>query len=185
MDQWDFEKLRDIQEIFQPDFRNLLSISDPKEALIRHHGLISYITLTEDVDDDVKVQFEVARNIFLYSFFYYRFGMTSFKQAAAAAELGLRRYLGKNNQREDTLKKLLRRADSQGYINLKEIKPHLEPKVFIEILTDFRNDLAHGSHSLFPPKNAVDFIKSYAEILNRLFAYKKKHNLKPSNEGWS
>ena len=105
MDQWEFEKLRSIEDIFKADSLNLLSISDPNEALLHHHQMISDVMLSKDVDDDVKVQFEISRNLFLYSFFYYRFGMTSFKQAAAAAELGLRRYIGKpDNERENTLR---------------------------------------------------------------------------------
>lgn len=185
MEQWEFEKLRDIGDIFKADFRNLMSISDANKALIKHHEMIANVTLSADIDDDVKVQFEIARNLFLYSFFYYRFGMTSFKQAAVSAELGLRRYIGKpESERENTLKKLLRRAHSQGFINLKEIKPHLEPEEFIRILTSFRNTLAHGSHSLFPPTDCIGFIRDYAEILNMFYAHVRGQNLKSSLNGW-
>jgi predicted ATPase len=190
MDQWEFEKLKNIEDIFKADDRSSMSISNASEALtsealIRHHGMISSVTLSADVDDDVRVQFEIARNIFLYSFFYYRFGMTSLKQAAASTELGLRLYIGKSHdERENTLKKLLRRAHSQGLVNLKEIKAHLDPEEFIQILTSFRNTLAHGSPTLFAPANCVCFIQDYAAILNMFYARVRERDLKPTLHGW-
>ncbi len=185
MKQWEQEKLKPIDKVFEPDFRNLLSCPDSNKAFEMHYNAISEISLSEDVDDDVRTQFEIARNLFLYSFFYYRFGMTSFKQAAACTELALRRYLGKpNNDRENGMKKLLRRAQSQGYINVKVLKPHLEPEQYIDILTNFRNDQAHGSHSLFMPQDCLSFIEDYSELLNQFFSNIRKKNIQASIDGW-
>jgi hypothetical protein len=94
-------------------------------AVNEHHAKVATMTLTASVPQDVLVQFETAKNIFLYAWFVYRFFPIAEHHALTCLELGLRlrfpdplpkEYWDKPAGWRPTLKPLLKYAIGTGVI---------------------------------------------------------------------
>lgn len=83
------EALRTLESVMEPDPRNAHFGFYPPSLETRHAD-ISALTLNNTVPEEVAIQFETARNLYLYSWYVYRFHMVAAKQAYATLELGLR-----------------------------------------------------------------------------------------------
>ena len=119
---------------------------------------INSINLSDDVPDEIQSQFNIAKMIAVYSWFYYPFHQISELKAYSTLEFALRqKYKLKN------LRTLLEKAVSDGVV---------ERKDYPEILSKLRNHLAHGSTTLHP--NSDDTLRRCAEIINELFNSKNK-----------
>lgn len=123
--------LKKFEEINLPDERAFvfsrfdeLGVRD--STLEAHHADIARFQLSAEVPKDVAIQYETAKNIYLYAWYVYRFYPVAQQQALACLEMGLReRFSGtlppgygrKNRSNErPTLAPLLRYAIDQGLI---------------------------------------------------------------------
>jgi len=186
MNQWEADFLKPLNQILMPDSRSLYNFRNANEALKAHYEFISKIVLNEHVHNDVKVQFETAKNAFVYSFFAYRLGMMAVHQAIAATELALRRMIGDPNKKpKETFQPLLQKAHDMGLVDVKKIAPHMDIAGFKKFLGGFRNDLSHGSHTLMPPFAMAPIIQDCGHILNQLFENAAAQQLKPSWNAWA
>lgn len=87
--------LRSLEQLVRPDLRmSFLSVRDG--AAVRplsqedRHTAISKFTLNDAVPEPIKVQFDTARNLFLYAWFVYRFHVVAEQHAMSTLELALR-----------------------------------------------------------------------------------------------
>ena len=123
------ELLRPVEQVCEPDPRNTafvkldrktgdfvpLSVRDQHERISKH-------TLHAKVPEDIMMQFETARNLYLYAWFVYRFYPVSEHQALACLELALRKRFESDLSQEElggrkpTLSPLLRYAIKHGHI---------------------------------------------------------------------
>lgn len=119
------ERLRQPDRIMEPDPRSYINPDFPNTSLLNHHAQIAALTLHPSVPQAVAIQFETARNLYLYSWYVYRFYMVSASQAYAALELGLRTRLPKRLpekyqkrwHKEPMLGGMLSYAIDQGYLS--------------------------------------------------------------------
>lgn len=93
------DKLKSLKEIGNADVRNSFfsrfdAMGIRKDSLAEHHADIARIQLSPHVPTDVVIQFETARNLYLYAWYVYRFYPVAQHQALACLELGLRERLG-------------------------------------------------------------------------------------------
>ncbi len=145
---------------------------------------------------EVFIQFEKAHNLYLYSWFVYRFGQIAEMQAFAATEFALRvRYGGKTTKNLKALldhaikKGWLKNEDFRGYQQkMKQRKRDLEffsaidPEaaqrlreqkrgsyigVLAKKLPSLRNILVHGGPTLYP--NSYTTLEICCDIINQLF----------------
>lgn len=72
-----------------PDPRNACFGLHPESLQERHKDILT-LSLAVTVPKEVVIQFETARNLYLYAWYVYRFHMVAAKQAYATLELGLR-----------------------------------------------------------------------------------------------
>lgn len=89
------EGLRSVEQLHMPDVRmTFLAIRDGAtfRKLSQHdrHEAISALGLSEHVPEDIRVQFDTARNAYLYAWYVYRFHVVAEHQALATLELALR-----------------------------------------------------------------------------------------------
>lgn len=77
----------------QPDPRIEVVAGDRAASWAAHHAAIAAITLSPAVPEPIAIQFETARNLYLYAWYVYRFYMTAQVQALTTLELGLRERL--------------------------------------------------------------------------------------------
>lgn len=183
--------LKPLDKVFFADERNVYGFPSVEIAFRQHYQLIEKIELNGNVHNDIKVQFETAKNVLFYSFFAYRLGMVGLKQAFAALELGLRRYVGEpenpvgKKRPHNGLTALLERAHKKGMFSTNNLNnPNLTFDDFLRIVKGFRNQLAHGTHTLFPPSHVTPIVHDCASVLNQVFDYVKINNLRQSRDGW-
>lgn len=124
------EFLRTPETVCQPDPRNhyfgIPHDDGPYggKAFEEHHGSIADITLHAGIPGDIVIQFETAKNIYLYAWFVYRFYPVSQSQAYACLELAMHERLEeemvaagwKRKEHGFGLRNYLKYAAKQGYI---------------------------------------------------------------------
>lgn len=87
------ESLRTPESISEPDPRTKLFWGQNPLSLAAHHAEISAIQLSTAVPEPIAIQFETARNLYLYAWHVYRFYMVASTQALTTLEFGLREKL--------------------------------------------------------------------------------------------
>lgn len=108
----------------RPDSRTDLLPEGEAASLAAHYKVVATLDLNATVPHDVTIQFEVAKNLYLYAWNVYRFYSVAEMQAFAALEFGLRQALPlplpkaywSNAHRDPPLSKLLLFASDQQLI---------------------------------------------------------------------
>ncbi len=116
------EYLRSVENIFEPDPRNTLLVAFDSETggsrpihVRDHYEAVAQISLISEVPEDIVVQFETVKNLYLYAWFVYRFFPVAEHQAFVCLELALRKKYGKHFKRP-YLKHLMCYAIDRGDI---------------------------------------------------------------------
>jgi hypothetical protein len=93
----DLESLRNVSNIFAPDPRwegwvrfDLESGSFKPRDIESHRELVAQCVLHDGVPEEARIQFEIAKNLFLYSWYVYRFVMVAQRQAFTTLEFALK-----------------------------------------------------------------------------------------------
>lgn len=140
-------------------------------TLESYHASIAVYKLDETVPIKVHELFETAKNLQLYSLYVYRFGMVAAKQAIAAMELALRIYASNEGYKNlGGLKKLLKRAQQDKWIDLSLVSPTNSARQFVDSICNIRNEFAHGSEMLMDPSFFVSMLKSTSQVINQLYS---------------
>lgn len=84
------ESLRSPHNAVEPDPRTTVLAGEALPSLASHHSDIEAIQLAVGVPEAVAIQFETARNLYLYSWYVYRFFPVAQSQALFTLEFGLR-----------------------------------------------------------------------------------------------
>lgn len=186
--EFDAEKLRPAEFITEPDPRNALFVRIDTVAGTSHpltaadlHAMVSCLSLNRTVPEKVARHFETVKNVFLYSWFIYRFQPVAELQSLACLEFALRERFaneimtGTIDKRNAMLRGLLVFAVGAGVIKSEGFSGWSQASdpegKFAESLATtlpgIRNDWAHGSDELLP--SALTIIVLVAEIINQLF----------------
>lgn len=118
------ERLRDPESASLPDPRTGFFVGQVPPSLAAHHAEIDCIRLSAAVPEPIAIQFETARNLYLYAWHVYRFYMVAKVQALTTLELGLRTCLPdrlpepyqRSRQKQPMLAGMLGYAIDQGMI---------------------------------------------------------------------
>jgi hypothetical protein len=148
---------------------------------------IARYTLGPNVPNDVFDSFETARNLYLYSYFVYRFTVVSSLQAFTALEFALRekailegvpKCIGeKGKEVPITLYEGLYMAIKRGWISdemfakegIKVSSRNLYCKGLMSRIPQLRNKLGHGSFILYPQPQAQQILKVVSQLINLMF----------------
>jgi hypothetical protein len=191
MNQHDFdpEKLRPVVYLHEPDPRNATTAwHDTTTGVIRPveagdlHDAVAVLSLHPGVPEDIAQHFETVKNVYLYSWFIYRFQPVAELQSLACLEYALRARLtneinlGKLKEKRPGLQRLMRYAienqlvKNEGFARWARAQdPEWDLLASLErALPLIRNDYAHGSYSLTP--TSLDIIELVYEMINQLFA---------------
>lgn len=120
--------VRDIDSVSVPDARCqsfvVLDSEGVRPASLQdQHRSIATLVLSSAVPPDIRVQFETAKNLFLYSWFVYRFYPVAERQALTCLEFALRERLApENSTSRSGLSALLKRAHTSGLIRNEAIR---------------------------------------------------------------
>jgi hypothetical protein len=186
--EFDAERLRPAEYLHEPDPRNALTAwCDTTTGFTRRlqvkdlHDAVAGFSLDPAVPEDIAQHFETVRNLFLYSWFVYRFQPVAELQSLACLEYALRARLvteirtGKFREKRPGLQKLLRYAienrlvKNEGFDRwVRSQDPEWDLLTSVEkALAEIRNDYAHGTYNLAP--TALGIIELVYEIINQLF----------------
>jgi hypothetical protein len=186
---FDPEKLRPAEHIHEPDPRNTLTAwVDRTSGAIRPvqvsdlHDAVAAFSLLPGVPEDIAQHFETVKNVYLYSWFIYRFQPVAELQSLACLEYALRLRLaseikaGKLKEKRPGLRRMMnyaiesRLVKNEGFarwVHAQDPEWDLLDSLE-EALPEIRNSYAHGSYTLMP--TALGVIELVHEIINQLFA---------------
>jgi len=194
--------LKSIDKICEPDSRQknfvILDTGTKKwrqRTLQDHYTEINDIKLDSNVPEKIRIHFDTARNLLLYSWFAYRLIQVAELHAYASVEFALRE---KTGEKKGGLKRLISLAIKEGWISDSGFRLHHQRirdqlnnykyiydnkkraalpndidgnqkycRVLAEALPYLRNELAHGSPMLSPGGYAQ--LAICADLINQLF----------------
>lgn len=171
------QKLKQLNELGEPDVVNTLWVrpDGTKLTIKEYYGWAEQITLHEGVPENVRSQFNVALNVWIYSWYVYAFHQVAEMKAFSVAELALKEKL--NNPRLKGFRNHLNEAIDQGFFSKDAFiysngrQNRMPEEEYIGTLPDFlcgfRNRHAHEGTSLHP--GSLQIIGTCADIINQLF----------------
>lgn len=185
---FDPEKLRPAEYIHEPDPRSALTawvdrtngVVRPVQACDLHDAVAAFV-LNPAVQEDIAQHFETVKNVYVYSWFIYRFQPVAEMQGLACLEYALRVRradeirAGKLKSKRPGMQKLMRYAiesqlvKNEGFARWARAQdPEWDLLRSLEkALPGIRNDYAHGTYSLTP--TALGIIELVHEIIDQLF----------------
>ena len=180
------EEYKTLEEITRIDKRHVL-ISRGAGAAIsleRLHSAIEQIEVYQAVPDEIRGQFNVARNMALYTYFCYSLAPEVHMKTYSVMEMALRRYYGAD--RKTPLKQLLDRLIKDGAImdeGFRHVPTDPDNKyclVFVEAFRKLRNTSAHGTSMLVP--DCLGHLEICADFVNQLYPNPGKEEIKGSEK---
>lgn len=166
------ERFKEFNEITRIDERHLLvgEITGGILALEKLHAALAVINLRSEVPSEIRGQFNVARNMALYSFFCLSLAPEVHMKSYSVMELALRtRFV----DRRTNLKALVRCAVDRGLLldrgfrNVNDDPSNPYSRSLIDVIPSLRNEAAHGSTLLVP--DCLGHIEKCADFVNQLF----------------
>jgi len=158
--------LKPLNEFFESDprFSNIVHSFRPETGVLTLkspqglHEDVAHLNLGGSVPEKIQHQFDLARNIYLYSWFVYDFATVAEQQAYAALEAALRhRYHTETGKPPDKphLKGLFDFMLARQWLDSADFESSLaDPSGAnisgLELLRMIRNNLVHGQFHLFP-----------------------------------
>lgn len=171
------EKLKSFDELAEPDFRNTLwqTADGRKYSIEDHYSCVEHLTLHQGVPEKVRGQFNVARNIWLYSWHVYSFHQVAEMKAFSVLELALKTKLDDSKLRG--LRQHLVEAVKKGYFRKDNFvfsggaRNCMTNEEYVhglpEFICHFRNKHAHEGTMLHP--DSMQVLGTCADMINQLF----------------
>jgi hypothetical protein len=144
--------------------------------LLSHHATLAAIQLNSSVPQIIRGQFNIAKNMALYSYFFYSLGSEVQLKACSVIEHALR---VKANRPELMLRQLLTLANEKNWLSDSGFRQLEAPepkngycKSLERVLPHLRNESAHG----VPPLvwDCIAHIERCADLVNQLFPRPRK-----------
>ena len=161
------EQLKRLEDIFQPDQRSMFT----QKVEFRYKELYS-ISLNEMVPDEVVSQFNIARNLALYSWFCYPFHQISELKAFSTLEFALKikypKIRGLANLIKAALEEGLLNDYGFSHIEVNPADPNEYTRDLRRLIPKMRNNLAHGSNKLAPVSLLT--LSVCSDFINQVFA---------------
>ncbi|MGA4604230.1 hypothetical protein [Pseudoalteromonas maricaloris] len=176
------EELKKLGELTKMDEKHELMgmVCGSVPSLEKMHSYLSKEVLNGEVPDEIKSQFNVAKNMALYSYFFYALAPEVHLKTYSVIEHALR--IKTNPKRLMMLKALMKHALAQGWVSdmgFRHIKnPSVDnewSKSMIDVIPSLRNSKAHGSKLLVG--DCLHHISCCADYINQLFPQKTMKRL--------
>ena len=168
------EKFKNLEELTEMDKKHRLmgAICGTIPSLEKMHKYLSDEVLNDEVPEEIKGQFNVAKNMALYSYFLYALAPEVHLKTYTIIEHALR--IRANPKNRVMLKALISQAVSQHWIQDSGFR-HIESpspsndwcKSMVDVIPKLRNSKAHGSSMLVG--DCLHHISSCADFVNQLF----------------
>ena len=172
----EFKKFSELKEL---DKRNFYFVRIDKDGI--HHitledfyNNVASIKLYKIVPEDIITQFDVAKNLIVYSCFVYRFHQPAKMQIYSTMELALKDVFNITKDNPKSFKKMIKDSIKLGLIKDDDFKSMINSNGFCKKLLEFvpyiRNELAHGDSSLM--NNSIGELAMCKNFINQLYKNK-------------
>lgn len=184
------DSFRPVVDLLKPDPRfDFYGVTSQAEL----HADVADLNLNATVPDDVAIQFDTARNLFVYSWYSARFIQVAQRHAYSAVEFAFKMVLGEEVQKQIgkrrlTLGDLIEKAASKpGLLRPEKFRhfhrvceansdrrdeiEHSFVREQLEIIREFRNRLSHGTSMLVPAIGSRS-LEICCDIIKQLFPEK-------------
>lgn len=159
---------RDFENIFEPDIRGV-ALFDTIDLEGWHKYVDQHFSIEAYIPNDIKVQLETVKNLFLYSYLVYRFAVVAKAQLYNTLELSLKfKFEQEGFNTPNGLKGKLDKAFKENWIEVQSITK-ADMRRRIEAMTGLRNSLNHGSTMLMDPLTLLHAAQLELSIINSLF----------------
>ena len=174
----EFKKLVEITEL-DGKHQSLSRVTGYVPDLKKTHEALSEVTLNDEVPEDIRGQFNVAKNMGLYCYFFYALAPEVQLKTYTIIELALRLKaeqagISEQKNRPLMLKKLLTHAVDKGWVTDSGFRHIDNPnsanewcRSMVKVICSLRNSQAHGSTLLVP--DFYHHICVCADFLNQLY----------------
>lgn len=167
------EKFKSLEELCEIDERHVLigQLSGGVLCLEKLYAALDEIILNPSSPEAVQGQFNVARNMALYSYFCYSLAPEVHMKTYSLMEMALRAFYG--NDDKTNLKSLVRKAVDAGQIqdggfrHVPDDPENSYSKTLIDVYPKLRNTMAHGTSMLVP--DCVGHVERCADFINQLY----------------
>ena len=175
------EEFKSLDELTEMDEKHRLmgAVCGSVPSLKGMHQYLADETLNEEVPDEIKGQFNVAKNMALYSYFFYALAPEVHLKTYSIIEHALR--IKTKPKKTMMLKALINHAVAQRWISDSGFRHINSPspdnewcKSMVEVISSLRNSKAHGSTMLVG--NCLHHISVCADFINQLFPHKQTRN---------
>ena len=180
--------LKPVDQFYEGDsrFANVVESFDQTTGILKLmspeglHEDVSGLVLADPVPEKVRHQFDLALNVYLYSWFVYDFATLAEAQGYAALEAALRlRYHDETGKPADkpSLKDLFEFAAARKWIDAAEFDVpadwHPDGKFSeLDMMRKLRNRLAHGQFHLMP-NSSLTTLQNCHYIISKLYPAKE------------
>ncbi|WP_227664188.1 hypothetical protein [Marinobacter salarius] len=168
------EQFKSLEELDKMDEKHRLmgAVCGAVPDLEKMHDALSAEYLNDEVPDDLKGQFNVARNMALYTYFFYALAPEVHLKTYTIIEHALK--LKANSTKRLMLGNLLHMAVENEWISDSGFRHIQEPsdsndwcKKLPEIMRNLRNSQAHGSTLLVG--DCLHHVRVCADFINQLY----------------
>lgn len=173
--------LKSISSILEcdPRFRDLVAVDAGLAcpmAIADLHAMVEPIQLSDAVPEEIRREFDTARNLFVYSWFVYEFATLAELGGYTALELALRRRIDPappNTSRSPGLSRLLQAATEKGYLKRNDFEVaspsgNGEIACQLDFIPMLRNHVAHGNVHLLP-QGALESLRLCQNVIEKLY----------------
>ncbi|MBL8641549.1 MAG: hypothetical protein JNL76_05470 [Alphaproteobacteria bacterium] len=168
------DSFRAFDKITEPDIRGV-GIFQTTDLKNWHKYIEERLKPSPCTPTEIRVQIETVKNLFLYSWFVYRFGLVAKNQMFNVTELALKKKFEMEGMpMPNGLRGKLEIALTEGWIDENSF-PHISiqnganPSLIIQGITSFRNELNHGSTMLYDPLGLIELSCNCMAIIEALF----------------
>lgn len=168
------EEFKTLEEltIMDEKHRLMATVFGAVPDLEKMHQSLSEERLNEAVPDEIKGQFNVARNMALYTYFFYALAPEVQLKSYSLIEHALK--VKANPKKRVMLRNLVRLAVDKGWVSDSGFR-HIEKtgsgnewcRSLPDVLADLRNGQAHGS--TFLAGDCLHHVRVCADFINQLF----------------
>lgn len=173
------EEFKLLASLTNPDERNLYWVAiDRSTGISSRLGLediynsVSEISLDETVPEDIRSQFNVAKNVAVYSWYCYPFHQICEMKAYSTVEYALKHRLEQNSPFPKLINKAINLGliKDAGFSHLRKLVDEASvdySKSLVKIMPELRNGLAHGGTTLHP--GAAGTLRICADFINQIY----------------
>ena len=168
------EEFKSLDDLTKMDEKHRLmgAVCGAVPDLRKMHQLLSEECLSEGVPDEIKGQFNIARNMALYTYYFYALAPEVHLKTYTLIEYSLK--VKANSSKRLMLGELLAMAVEKGWISDSGFR-HIENpdksnawcKSLSDVLRKLRNTQAHGSTLLVG--DCLHHVRVCADFINQLF----------------